>query len=404
MKKVIELRASNAHRWMVCHGQPQAVADIQDTSSTAADRGTVAHALLELMLRLHIPTDEIDRYAGKALLKEIEGRRADHITVDEEMMEGVAHAIDYVRSYIARHPKADYEPECLLDASAFVGKESGGTSDVIITDLPRELVILDYKSGVGHVDHVDNEQLYIYGLGALDRYSEKVTPKTKIRMVIVQPNTRQDVGPVRETVATYDDLLIFAQKAAAAAKEAYRKNPRRVAGDHCSFCKAAGYCKTFADSTLQSAALEFADIDQHVGDVLQHMDNLTNEEIARVLTAARTLRQWLDNVETEAVRRALDNQAIDGFKVVASRTHRRWDDESKVVQLIQEVSPKIMADLAPATPLSPSLMEKRLQRKEGGNVKLLKYLQRHVTRNPSEPKIAPMDDSRQPFRKGSEFG
>lgn len=143
----IELRASNAHRWMTCHGQPRAVAGMVESSSSAADKGTVAHALLETMLRLDLPSDEIDQFADKPMLKTLgEGktlRRVDHIIVDEEMMKGVSHAIDYVRSYLALNKEADYEVEVALDASSLVGYETGGTSDIVITDLPREIAVLN---------------------------------------------------------------------------------------------------------------------------------------------------------------------------------------------------------------------------------------------------------------------
>lgn len=403
MQKIIELRASNAHRWMVCNGQPQAVADLPDNSGQAADRGTVAHALLELMLRLDMPADEIDRYANKAILRTIDGRRADHILVDDDMMDGVGHALDYVRGYLAKHPKADFEPESLLDASSFIGKESGGTSDVILHDLPRELVIVDYKNGINHVEHEDNDQLYIYALGAIDKYSDKVTPKTKIRMVIVQPNTRENTAPIRETVVGYYDVIDFGKRAAAAAKEAYSKNPKRVAGEHCNYCKAAGSCKTYADRALSAAAIEFGDVHQHVGDALANAATMSEGDIARILTAAKQLRHWLDNVENEAVRRLLANQDISGYKVVASRTHRRWDDADRVANIIKTYAPTRALELAPPMPLTPAAMERRLQHARDGDLKLLQRLQKNVTRNPSEPKVAPVDDSRPPYKHGSEF-
>lgn len=403
-KRTVELRASNAHRWMICHGQPSAVAGFADTSGTAADRGTVAHALLETMLRLDIPSDEIDRFADKPVLREQNGRRFDHILIDDEIMRGVGHALDYVRGYLENNPEADYEIECALDATGFIGFETGGTSDVLITNLPTELVVLDYKNGVQHVDHEDNEQLHIYGLGALARYSEQVTPETKVRMVIVQPNSRRRGGPIREAIYTYHDLLVFAKKASAAAKAAHSKNPLRVAGEHCSFCRASGSCRTYAEHAMSAARLEFADLQQRDNMALEDPRRLNPEEMAQVLTGAMMVRQWLNAVEQEAIRRLVADRTIPGFKLVQSSPHRRWDDQGAVVKLLQQRRyVDYFEDLAPRVPLTPARIEQRLNRKRDGNPALLAKLMGHMVRNPVEPRVAPLDDVRPDYHRGDEF-
>lgn len=404
----IELRASNAHRWMTCHGQPRAVAGMVESSSSAADKGTVAHALLETMLRLNIPADEIDRFADKPMLKTLgEGktlRRVDHIVVDDEMMKGVSHAIDYVRSYLAANKGADYEVEVTLDASSLVGYETGGTSDIVITDLPREIAVLDYKNGVQFVDHSDNEQLHIYGLGAIAKYVAEVTPKTSIRMVIIQPNNRDGGGPVREVVYTYDDLMLFARKAAAAAKAAHGKNPARVAGEHCTFCRAGGMCKVFAEYTLNRAGFDFADVQQGGDMSVRDARNMDPEEMAQVLAAKSVLVRWLDSVEAEAIRQMSHNTKIPGFKLVGSRPHRRWDDPDAIIKtVLKQKDQTLLDELCPRTPLTPNRIQQRLGRKRDGNPKLLKKLETHITHNPIEPRVAPEDSARPLFNPAADF-
>lgn len=401
MQKVIELRASNAHRWMICHGQPQAIANIESIPGSAADKGTVAHALLEIMLRLDIPTDEIDRFDGKPVLRFIEGRPADHIVVDEDMMDAVSYALDYVRSYLATHPKADFHAECLLDATSLIGYESGGTCDVIIVDLPREIVVVDYKNGVQHIDHVDNEQLQIYGLGAIDKFNDQITTKTKIKLVIIQPNSREQTGPVREIIYSYQELMVFAQRAAAAAKEAYSKNPKRVAGEHCSYCAAAGNCRTYADRALHAAALDFALVNEDMD--LQNPEDMSAENIQRILTASQLLREWLDNIQAEAIRRLLAHTDIPGYKLVNSSPHRRWDDKEHIVNIVQTYAPDRIDELIPRMPLSPAQMERRLKHKRDGDNRLLRRLQANVTHNPVEPRLALVDDSRASYSASDDF-
>lgn len=407
-QQTVELRASNAHRWMTCHGQPKAVAGMVDSSSSAADKGTIAHALLEMVLRLDIPADEISRFADKPMLKFLgEGkskRRVDHILVDDDMIDSISHAVDYVRSYLVLHKEADYDIEVTLDATALVGYETGGTSDIVITDLPRELAILDYKNGVQHVDHEDNEQLHIYGLGAISKYLQDVTPQTTVRMVIIQPNSRGKGGPVREVVYTYDDLMLFARKAAAAAKAAHGKNPTRVAGDHCTFCRAGGVCKTFAEHTLERAGLDFVDVQQGDSMTLRNPLNMDADEIAQVISARTVLRRWLENVEAEAIRQMLARNKIPGYKLVNSSPHRRWDDDTAIVKILAARKDKtLFEELCPRVPMTPARFTQRLSRKRDGDAKLLAKLEPHVTHNPIEPRIAPESDNRSPFNPADEF-
>jgi hypothetical protein len=48
-------------------------------------------------------------------------------------------------------------------------------------------------------------------------------------------------------------------------------------------------------------------------------------------------------------------------------------------------------------------MDRRLSRKKDGNPKLLKALGKHITHNPVEPRIAPLDDPRPHYQPGAEF-
>jgi len=403
MQQVLELRASNAHRWMACPGQPRAVTDMVDTAGGAADLGTVAHALLETMLRLDLPADEIDRYADKAILKKIGNRDASHILVDDEMMKGVSHALDYVRGYLAVHKKAKFDIECTLDATPFVGYTSGGTGDVMLLDLPRELVLVDYKNGVQHVEHEDNKQLLIYGLGALNKYSKEIKPDTKFRFTIVQPNSRKGGAPVRESVYTYEQLMLFAAEAADAAKAAHRKNAPRVAGDHCTFCRAAGSCKTLAERAVAVASLEFADIGADM--TLRDPLSLRPQDIAKVMDSASMLKNWITAVEGEATKRMLGGKKIPGYKLVGSITHRKWDDIDKVTMLTKKLATvDLFEELAPRVVLSPSRMEKRLGRKRDGMPTLLGKLLKRITHGTAQPRVAPEDDTRKPYVVGQEFG
>lgn len=388
---IYELRASNAHRWMVCPGQPAALYEMGIPSGGAptetnmhADKGTVAHGLLEIALRLDLTEDELQEYEGQFL------KGLPQYQVEEAMIRGVGHAIDYTRAYVATHPKATVHPErelgWLLDDQPL-----GGTTDIALDMLPHELVIIDYKNGTKAVEVQDNPQLQMYSLSYIRATDRPHNNKTKFTSVIVQPNSRKKRGPVIEQEYTLKDLLEFEERVAAAVPLTRVKNPMRVAGDHCSYCQAAGGCRTYADYNLAQAKLDFEKVTEE--DYMPAPKDLTTKDIAAILTATPRIRAWLDSVDSFALNKMLHGKKIKGFKLVASETRKKWDDPAKVIKLVPD---KALDILAPRVPLTPPQMEKRLRK----HPNLFNKMQPHVTRNPQEARVATEDDNRSEFING----
>jgi hypothetical protein len=389
---VIELRPSNAHRWLVCHGQPRASVGMPDRPSKYAERGTVAHALLELALRLDYDEEGLESFVGKTLKGE------PPIEVDDKMIRGVGHAMDYVRSYIARNPTADYFLEHATSLTLGEYKIEG-TSDVIIDNIPHELVIIDYKDGVVGVDEEENPQLTLYLLGHMEKHRKRLKPDTKFRLVIAQPNARDDRPPIRETVVDMKYLRAFREQALAAAHAAHDANALRVAGDHCRFCVAAGQCGTYAEYVLQEAALEF---DGKEALMPKHFaEDLEPEQMARILDAADRIRAWINSVEEMAIQRLLSGDKIPGYKVGSSNPRRKWDDETKVMTIIEKSKLDVEV-LAPRSPLSPAQLEK-LYKKHVYPAKFQRAIAARITHNPVEPRVVPLTDKSKPYVAGSEF-
>lgn len=389
----LELRPSNAHRWMNCPGQIKATKDLPDRAGKAAERGTVAHALLELAVRLDYTEEELERFVGKRI------KDAPPYDVDEEMVRGVGHALDYARSYCATHPSAAIHSERFVEI-AIGSYHSQGTTDLVVDDLPVRLIMVDYKHGVKVVDAEENPQLTLYALGYLQEHRERVTKETTVGLVIVQPNAQDGEPPVREYEVQFEYMAQFQKDASAAADAAHKPNPPRKAGDHCRFCRAAGDCRAYADYALASVGMEFSNVET---DTMPTVQELKPKDIAAVLSAMDLLRAWIVSVEDRAIELMLDDKKIPGYKVVGSRPQRRWDDEQKVLNALLKL--KLDVDkYAPRAPLSPSQMEKATQGKKATlPPKVYQKLVPRITHNPVEPRAVPVSDSRPPFVPGSEF-
>lgn len=391
----LEFRPSNAHRWLVCHAQPRAVVGMPDRPSKYAERGTVAHALLEMALRLDYAEEELDRFEDKLL----KGEGIPAIEVDEKMIRGVGHAMDYTRSFTTRNHGSDYHLE--YETSVRIGDyDVPGHADIILDHLPHEIAVVDYKDGVVGVDEEENPQLTLYLLGYIQEHRKRLHKDTVFRLVIVQPNAQDNRPPVRETVVSYEFLKAFRTKALAALHAAHDPTSPRVAGHHCRFCAAAGQCKTYAEYVLQEASIEFSEEGLMAN---REAEDLTPEEHALILAGIPRIQAWVLSVQERAIERMLCGEKLPGYKVVGSRPQRKWDDEEQVIKLL--VRRKLnLNTYAPRSPLSPAKLEKTTKGKKATlKPEVFQAISKRITHNPVEPRVAPIEDKRRPWIPGSEF-
>jgi Protein of unknown function (DUF2800) len=214
---------------MTCFGWLKAMEGLPKKTSIYAEEGQKAHELLEKVLRFDIPPSEA--------------------TEDIDLALALSTVTNWLTKYLKKHKKADYKAEHWVNW----GPKLGGTIDLAIID-PEELVVVDYKHGIGIVVEVmDNRQLMLYLLGLIAKYKSR----KNYRLVIVQPRARHEDGPVREYPVDHVEVRDFMMEAQHAVEENY-KGGKRVAGDHCRFCLAAGSCKTLSRYSLEIAGEEFS--------------------------------------------------------------------------------------------------------------------------------------------------
>lgn len=226
------LPPSSADKWTVCHGWLKATEHLPNKSSIYAIEGTKAHEILETALRFDLPPDEV--------------------TKDTDLALNLSTVTEWLEKYSSENPNYNYyiEHEVIWSSKPPLT----GTIDLAIVS-PRELVVLDYKHGAGVVvEVIENKQLMLYLYGLIKKFG----PRLRYKLVIVQPRAYHEDGVVREYAINWKELNDFMEIADNAIQENL-KGGKRIAGEHCRFCTAAGTCKALAEYSLSIAGLEFTD-------------------------------------------------------------------------------------------------------------------------------------------------
>ena len=300
------LSASSSHRWLNCNPSARLEQEFADRETDAAAEGTAAHALCEHKLRRAL------KMRSKKPISPYDCDEMDACTdaYVEFVMEALAEA-----KQECKDPLVLIEQK--LDFSCYV-PDGYGTGDCLIV-ADKLLHIIDFKYGQGVlVDAEQNPQMMLYALGAL-RLFDSLYDITEVSMSIFQPR--------RENVSTWtisvDDLLDWAENTLKPrADMAYRGEGEYAPGSWCQFCKAAVKCRARAEAKLQLARYEFA-----------MPPLLSDEEIEDILLKLDDLTKWANEITAYAQDAAVNHGKVwRGFKLVESRTNRRYTDEEAVAQ------------------------------------------------------------------------
>ena len=134
--KHAKLSASGSARWLNCTGSVKAEAPFKNTTNSAAQEGTCAHELADIVLSKGVNSQD---YLNKTLDDE------PTVTVNQEMIDHVDGYVEYVKNL-----GGEQFYEVKLDFSHLV-PEGFGTSDCIVFS-DSTLHCVDLKYGRGYVD------------------------------------------------------------------------------------------------------------------------------------------------------------------------------------------------------------------------------------------------------------
>lgn len=354
------LSASGAYRWLNC--TPSAVLESgePDSSSAAAEQGTVAHALAEHKLR-------------RALKQR--STRPTSQWIDDEMEQLTDNYVTYVLEQVAEAKESCPDPQVLIEQRldfSHVVPDGFGTGDCVIIAEPR-LQIIDLKYGQGVlVEAEQNPQLMLYALGALHAFGDLYDIE-QVAVTIFQPR--------RSNVDTWETTVTDLQ--AWAATEVKPKAELAAAGQGdfcpgawCQFCRIAPTCRARAEANLALAKLEFAPPAE-----------LTDTEIAEVLAQIPQLKSWAADIEAYALSKAVNQgKSWPGFKVVAGRSIRKYTSEPDVAKAAEAAG---FNDIWDRKLISLTAMEKLM-----GKATFRDVLGEYITKPAGKPALVPDSDKR----------
>ena len=399
------LSPSKRHRWAVCPGSIREEAKYpEQPSGVAAIDGTHTHTLLEHCIKAGLvdPTGLI----GISMVDH-EGEFA----IDADRAGRVKVAIDYIRSRSAEfNGMCQVLSEQRVDPAFLLGRSDlSGTVDCQIVG-GDVLELIDYKDGMGAVEVDGNPQLEQYAYGALAAFKLPINvdyPVTKVRMTIIQPKMAlRGMNPISTHVVTVKSLLdtiptIVTQAAATDSPEA----PLVPGESQCKFCRAKGSCSALAGNAMKEVGIMFQPVVTQTLDVAQQSadkdpSTMDDSQIRQILEAAPLMRQLLEGVEAEALRRLQAGQTIAGIKLVNGRGSRAWalPEAEMAEKLVKMGIPKTA--IYETKLVSPAKAEKLTwEKRDGTKVTLterqLKRMdQEYVIKLAGRLTVAPESDSR----------
>jgi hypothetical protein len=340
-----QLSPSKRNRWALCPGSIREEAKYPDEGSgPAAIDGTHSHTLLEKCIEASL-ADPI----GMAGVKMVD--HEGEFTIDADRAARVKVAIKYITEQ-SMNGLLKVVAEQRVDPAFLLGRDDlSGTVDVQIMN-GDILELIDYKDGMGIVSAKGNLQLEQYAYGVLAGYKLPVNgayPFNTVRMTIIQPKLAlRGMNAISSHDVSVADLMANMGTIIKQAAATDQPDAPLVPGDsQCKFCRAKGSCSALAGNVMREVGIMFQPIASKPLDIAQQSadkepSTMDDTQIAQIMEAAPLMRQLLEGVEKEALRRLKAGQTIAGLKLVNGRGSRTWslNDEETAARLIKMGVPK----------------------------------------------------------------
>lgn len=372
-----KLSASGAKKWMNCTMSAEMETLVPEKASQYALEGTTAHKLGEAKLRYS--WGEISRPEYYLLIKDLETDKSMEDYTDA-YRDFVSERINVLEAQTGS--KTETFAEQKVDLSKWV-PESFGTADIILIS-GNTMEIIDLKYGIGvPVYAVDNPQIKLYALGALNEYGF-IYDIENVIMTIFQPR-RDNISTESMTAEALFNWAETEVKPKASA--AFEGKGEAGAGVHCDdgFCKARPICRAYAEERKKAERFH-----------CKNPNQLSEYEIAEILEEADQLSRWAKLVKDYALERAVnDGMQFPGFKLVEGRSNREYglpDDEIASVLMKHGYTEE---QVYKRTLKTITEMEKLLGQKDFQAI-----LKGYVIKPSGKPTLVPQEDKRPEWHKG----
>lgn len=377
-----KLSPSSAARWINCPASIKLSEGLPETTSEYAEAGRLAHSIAELKARKQF--SPMAKRTFTSQLNKLEGDPHYEKAMDD-------HTDCYVEELKEHAMSFKAPPFIALETQVPIGlitgekkndgSPAGGTADCIQIG-EGVLWITDFKNGAGvPVEAEENPQMMLYALGALAYYRPFYGDTLQtIRMTVVQPAT----GGVSTWETTRDALEAWGQDVVApAARQALAGDGEPRAGEWCKshFCPLRQTCR--------ARAQEMFAVEAEYKKALPPL--LSDAEVGDALTRGSALVSWYSDLKDYALQACLDGKEIPGYKAVAGRSARDWDNLDTAFADLQQrgIDEALLYERKPVTP--PEL-EKALGKKPFAEVAA-----DHVVQTPGKPTLKPASDKRPPY-------
>jgi hypothetical protein len=306
-------------------------------SGPAAIDGTHSHHLLDNCIKTGLWPDA---YIGQMM-----GDHEGTFVVDKSRADRVKVAVDYVLENASSGARvlaeSRVEPEGLIGR-----KDMGGTVDIQIHGAPV-LELIDYKDGINDAWVSAVMQMEQYAVGVLAGLADGPCPFETIRLTVIQPKLAMRGGQaIRSKDYTTREILDIVPVLVSEAAATDAPDAPLVPGEgQCKYCRAKGSCSALASNVMKEIGVMFQPVQQvemSVQAANKDPNTMSDQQIREIMEAAPLMRQLLDGVEAEAMRRFQAGQVIPGFKAVYGRGSRAWSltDDEMATRLVKMGIPK----------------------------------------------------------------
>ena len=311
---------STAAQRINCPGSYQLEAKMPEKgTSEFAERGSMLHAAMELMVVADPITDEeLEKFCSDMI-----GQTFDFDTdpIDQELINTKILPAWEAWNRVVKEWELD---DWFIEQRLSFGDEvpgAFGTADILAIDKQRRLHILDWKFGDGVPVPVEgNMGLGFYAGAALYDADEEVEAMfaeiTGVVLHIVQPRVASGDDPLQSWETTEEWVEYLVDMAAEAVKLAQSEEPPLKAGSWCRWCSAKATCpqqKNVAAEALSKTP-----------------DAMDGVELGKLMKMADQLKPWIAHVYELAQQELEKGAAIPGYKLVNKRASRVYTDTEQV--------------------------------------------------------------------------